>query len=309
MKSRKVLVTGSNGLLGQKLTDLYLRVPDVQLIATGLGENRHPKEEGFIYEILDITEEKEVAKLIKRHQPDCIINTAAMTNVDSCEEDRNRCDSLNVDAVKYLCKAATKAGAHLIHLSTDFIFDGTAGPYKETDEPNPLSYYGESKLKSENLVQELKGNWSIIRTVLVYGLVADMSRSNIVLWAKESLEKNRDVFVVDDQYRSPTLAEDLAMGCFLVESQGKNGIYNISGKDQLNIYEIVGRVAKKYDLSMEHVHRTNSDKLDQKAVRPPITGLDLSKSIIELGYEPHSLNEGMDVLDEQVKRAKEKNQA
>jgi dTDP-4-dehydrorhamnose reductase len=303
MKNRKVLITGSNGLLGQKLTDLYLRVPEVQLIATGLNQNRHPEEEGFIYELLDISDEKQVHDVIGRHKPDCIINTAAMTNVDACEENKKLCDALNVNAVKYLCEAAEKAGAHLIHLSTDFIFDGEAGPYKEIDKPNPLSYYGESKLKGENIVKQDCSKWAIIRTVLVYGLVTDMSRSNIVLWAKESLEKNREIHVVDDQFRSPTLAEDLAMGCFLVESQQKTGIYNISGKDQLNIFELVARVAKKYDLSMDNVHRTNSSSLNQKAVRPPVTGFDLSKSIIELGYQPHSLSEGMDLLDEQVKAA------
>lgn len=303
MNKRKVLVTGSNGLLGQKLTDLYLRVPEVELIATGLNHNRHPEDEGFIYTSLDITNRKNVMDVIGKYKPDCIINAAAMTNVDACEEKKEMCDALNVDAVQYLCEAAKKHNAHLIHLSTDFIFDGTAGPYKEDDEPNPLSYYGHSKLKGEQIIQSELENWAIIRTVLVYGLVADMSRSNIVLWAKESLEKGREISVVDDQYRSPTLAEDLAMGCFLVESQGKNGIYNISGKDQVNIYEIVEMVAKRYNLSMDKVSRTTSESLNQKAKRPPVTGFVLTKAIVELGYQPHSMLEGMALLEEQVAKA------
>jgi dTDP-4-dehydrorhamnose reductase len=303
MSKRKVLVTGSNGLLGQKLTDLYLRVPDVELIATGLNHNRHPEEAGFIYEKLDITNRKNVLDLIAKHKPDCIINTAAMTNVDACEDNKELCDELNVTGVKNLCEAAKANGVQLIHLSTDFIFDGKDGPYTEEAEPNPLSYYGHSKLKGEQIIQEKLENWAIIRTVLVYGLVADMSRSNIVLWAKDSLEKKREIHVVDDQYRSPTLAEDLAMGCFLVESQQKTGIFNISGKDQVNIYELVELVAKRYNLSMDNVHRASSDTLNQKAKRPPITGFVLTKAIVELGYQPHSINEGMEVLEEQVSKA------
>lgn len=304
MEKRKVLVTGSNGLLGQKLTDLYLTKDDVELVATGLGNNRHPESEGFEYVEMDITNEQQVKDVISEHKPDCIINTAAMTNVDACEENKSLCDALNVHAVEYLSKGAEANGAHFIHLSTDFIFDGTAGPYKEDDEPNPLSYYGNSKLKGEEIVKENCSNWSILRTVLVYGLVADMSRSNIVLWAKESLEKERPISVVDDQFRSPTLAEDLAMGCYLAESQGKEGVFNISGKDQMNIYELVERVAARYNLSMDNVSRTSSEKLNQKAKRPRITGFDLSKARVELGYEPHSFEEGMALLEQQVAQAK-----
>jgi len=308
MKLKKVLVTGSNGLLGQKLTDLYLNKPEVELIATGINNNRHPADEGYQYLQMDITVENDVKRVIQEVQPDCIINTAAMTNVDACEDNKALCDALNVNAVKYLSEAAQAVGAHLIHLSTDFIFDGTAGPYKEGDIPQPLSYYGHSKLKGEQIVQETCDNWSIVRTVLVYGLVADMSRSNIVLWAKESLEKGRNINVVDDQFRSPTLAEDLAMGCYLVESQDAQGIFNISGKDQMNIYELVERVATRYGLSMDNVGRISSSTLNQKAQRPPVTGFDLSKARTELGYEPHSFEEGMALLEKQVAIAEENNE-
>jgi dTDP-4-dehydrorhamnose reductase len=201
---KKVLITGSNGLLGQKLLDLYLTIEDIELIATARGENRYPRKEGYTYTSLDITNEKEVQHVIAQHAPDCIINTAAMTNVDSCETDKEGCDKLNVDAVAYLIAAANTAGAHLIHLSTDFIFDGKKGPYKEDDEANPLSYYGHSKLLAENMVREYCTKWSIARTVLVYGVVNDMSRSNIVLWAKGALEKGQPINVVDDQFRTPT---------------------------------------------------------------------------------------------------------
>ena len=297
---KKVLITGSNGLLGQKLLDLYLTIEDIELIATARGENRYPRKEGYTYTSLDITNEKEVQQVIAQHAPDCIIKTAAMTNVDSCETDKEGCDKLNVDAVAYLIAAANTAGAHLIHLSTDFIFDGKKGPYKEDDEANPLSYYGHSKLLAENMVREYCTKWSIARTVLVYGVVNDMSRSNIVLWAKGALEKGQPINVVDDQFRTPTLAEDLAKGCQLIEHKQAEGIYNISGKDQMSILELVQRVANYFDLDASVLRVVSSESLNQPAKRPPLTGFDLTKSRKVLGYEPHSFEQGIGVLMEQL---------
>jgi len=148
----KILITGSNGLLGQKLLH-KLRVDNsVDLIATSRGENRVSEQSNYKYIDLDITDETAVAQIIAGQNPDVVINTAAMTNVDLCEEKKTECDDLNVNAVQYLADACDKIDAHLIHISTDFIFDGEDGPYKEEDEPNPLSYYGLSKLKSEHLL-------------------------------------------------------------------------------------------------------------------------------------------------------------
>lgn len=293
---KKILLTGSNGLLGQKLMDLYLTIDDIELIATARGENRYPRKEGYTYVTLDITNETEVQTVIKEHTPHCIINTAAMTNVDSCETDKEGCDKLNVDAVAYLVAAANEVDAHFIHLSTDFIFDGKKGPYKEDDEPNPLSYYGHSKLLAENMVSQYCNKWSIARTVLVYGVVHDMSRSNIVLWAKGALEKGQPINVVADQFRSPTLAEDLAKGCQLIESKQAEGIFNISGKDQMSILEIVERVADYFELDKSIINVISSESLNQAAKRPPLTGFDLSKSRRVLGYSPHSFEEGIGVL-------------
>lgn len=298
---RKVLITGSNGLLGQKLIDLYAGSNEVELIATSRGANRYPATEGYTYMSLDITSEKQVFDVLKKCLPDAVINTAAMTNVDQCEDMQEECDALNVDAVKYLVEACNEIKAHFIHLSTDFIFDGEAGPYKEEDNANPLSYYGMSKWKGEQLIMDQSDNWSIARTILVYGVVADMSRSNIVLWAKGALEQGKTLNIIDDQFRMPTLAEDLAQGCFLIEKQKKNGVYNICGKDFMHIYELVQRVAKHYGLSMESVGKTNSASLNQKAKRPPRTGFDLTKSRRELGYEPRSFEEGLQILDQQLK--------
>ena len=185
----KILITGSNGLLGQKLVKLLANKDNVELLATSKGVNRVNDTSGYQYKSLDITNKEEVLSIVNGFRPNAIINTAAMTNVDACESDKELCWDLNVNAVKYFIEASEKNDSHLIHLSTDFVFDGEEGPYKEGDQPNPLSYYGESKHEAEKLLQASNIKWSIARTIIVYGIVDDMSRSNIVLWAKEALEK------------------------------------------------------------------------------------------------------------------------
>lgn len=297
----KVLITGSNGLLGQKLVDLYRTRKDIAFIATARGEDRYPDPTGYIYESLDITKQAEVIAVMSKHQPDVIINTAAMTNVDACETEKEACDDLNINAVKYLVEECNKYNTHLIHLSTDFIFDGTHGPLSENEIPKPLSYYGESKLKGEEMVIKNCNNWAIARTVLVYGIVSDMSRSNIVLWAKGALESGKTINVVGDQFRTPTLAEDLAMGCALIADKGVVGFYNISGKDFMSVFDLVYRVADFWKLDKSLMNLSSSEGIKQPAKRPPITGFRLDKAIKDLGYQPHSFEEGLALLDQQLK--------
>ncbi|HEY0029933.1 MAG TPA: SDR family oxidoreductase [Bacteroidia bacterium] len=303
---KKILITGSNGLLGQKLVYALLKRKDIQLIATSLGENRLIKKDGYLYESLDITNSNEVEAIVKKHLPDVIINTAAMTNVDACETKREECWALNVNAVQYLADAIEKHSnnTQLIHLSTDFIFDGQKGTvYVETDQPNPQSYYALSKYESEKILEKSTIQWSIVRTIIVYGIVDNMSRSNIVLWAKDALTKEQKINVVDDQFRAPTLAEDLAEGCILIADKKATGIYHLSGPDTMSILDLVYKVADFWKLDKSLVTPSKSNNLNQAAKRPPRTGFDISKAKRELGYAPHSFVEGLKVLDAQLKQS------
>ena len=298
---KKVLVTGSNGLLGQKLTERILFKKDFELIATSKGINRFTETEGYTYADMDIADEESVNKVIAKFKPDVVINTAAMTNVDTCEIEKELCWALNVTAIKYLIKACEKHQIQLIHLSTDFIFDGEDGPYLEDAKANPLSYYGESKLAAEELLLNSNIHFTILRTIIVYGIVNDMSRSNIVLWAKAALEKGNPINVVDDQWRMPTLAEDLAEICLLAAEKGAKGIFNASGKDMMSIVELVQHVADYYQLDKSLINPISTASLNQTAKRPKRTGFILDKSIKELGYQPHSFTEGIAMMDKQIK--------
>jgi dTDP-4-dehydrorhamnose reductase len=298
----KILITGSNGLLGQKLLHKLRQDSSVELIATSKGKNRVSEKNGYTYFSLDITNNDAVARCIASKKPQVVINTAAMTNVDLCEDEKQACNDLNIDAVKYLADACEKVTAHLIQISTDFIFDGEDGPYKEEDKPNPLSYYGLSKLKSEQLLQAHNVKWTILRTIIVFGVGEKLSKGNIVLWAKGALEKGESLNIIDDQFRAPTLAEDLADICILAAKKKAFGIFNASGKDIMSIYEIVERIAKYYGNSTENLNKISTATLKQKAGRPPKTGFILDKSRKGLGYNPHSFEECLTIIDQQLKK-------
>jgi len=298
---KTVLITGSNGLLGQKLVQQLHAKPNYKLIATSKGANRISSIAGFVYEQVDITDPDQVKNVFAKHQPDILINTAAMTNVDACEDDKKGCWEMNVNAVEYLLAESEKYGTHFIHLSTDFVFDGENGPYSESDLPKPLSYYGESKFASEKVLQNSEyKNWAIARTIIVYGLVEQMSRSNIVLWAKGALEKGDPINVVDDQFRSPTLAIDLAKGCIFIADKQAKGVYHLSGKDLMSILELVNRVADFFKLDKSSISAIKSITLNQTAKRPPKTGFVLDKAIRELGYNPATFEEGLAIVSQEL---------
>jgi dTDP-4-dehydrorhamnose reductase len=294
----RILVTGANGLLGQKLVELILTKDDY-LIATAKSKLAIDQPKGEFHS-LDITKLTEVETVIGKARPDVIINTAAMTQVDHCETEREKCWLNNVTAVENLVRVCEKTGTRLIHISTDFIFDGTRGPLDELEKPNPLSSYGESKLAAEVVVQKSKTDWAILRTVLVFGVTKDMSRSNIVLWVKKSLEEGKTINVVNDQWRTPTLAEDLAMGCYLAATKNAKGIYNISGYEMMTPYDIAITTADFFGLDKSLIKQTDSTQFKQPAARPPKTGFIIDKARKELGYAPRTFKEGLKLLSSQI---------
>ena len=296
----KLLVTGANGLLGQKLCALLAGDEAIHLIATARHQLNFDLP-NVKFEALDVTVEDSIKKVFSATKPDVVIHTAAMTQVDQCESEREACWLNNVTAVEYLAKTCEANNIHLIHVSTDFIFDGTHGPLDEEAIPNPLSYYGESKLAAEKVVMKSKSPWAILRTVLVYGVTKDMSRSNIVLWVKKSLEEGKSINVVNDQWRTPTLAEDLAMGCYLAAKNKARGVYNISGDEMMTPHDIAIATATFFKLDKSLIKTADSGNFKQPAKRPAKTGFIIRKAEKELGYHPHSFVEGLAVVASQLK--------
>ena len=290
---KKIVITGSNGLLGQTLVNLLMKAPEnYSVFGLSKGDNRMNRND-FLYYDIDITNYSQLEECITYIQPSFIINTAAMTNVDTCELKPEECNNLNIEAVKYLTQICTKLNIHFIQISTDFIFDGSKGIYKETDLPNPLSIYGHSKLKAENIVKNSGVNFSILRTILVYGKGVNLKRNNIVLWVKDMLENNKENTIVDDQYRMPTYVEDLAMACKLIVDKNISGVYHISSNELLSVFEIANQIADVFGLNKKLIKPISSKTLNQKAIRPQKTGFDLSKTIKELDFQPTSFLLGL----------------
>ena len=298
--SKRILLTGSNGLLGQKVLNRLAGLPHIDLLAIGRGVNRHPLREGYAYQSLDLTDSQEVAEAFQSFRPQHVIHTAAMTQVDACEKERELCDAVNVEAVKTLADLCKKHESHMVHISTDFIFDGENGPYLENDTPNPVNYYGLSKLKAEQVLEESGIPCAILRTMLLYGVTPGMSRSNILLWAKKSLEEGQTIRVVNDQVRCPTLAEDLANATVAAVMRNATGTFHISGAEMMNIYELVLRIAAYWKLDETLVNPISSSSLKQAAKRPPRTGFILLKAQTQLDYRPHSLEQGFAHVEKQL---------
>lgn len=297
---QKVLITGSNGLLGQKLVNLLTPKFEFEVIALSKGKNRNETAKNYNYYNLDITNAKELTKLLNDLKPHYIINCAAMTNVDECEREKEKCNLINIEAVKTLTEITKNHHSHLIQLSTDFIFDGKNGPYKEDDEPNPISHYGLSKLKSEELIIKAGIKYTILRTILVYGIVDNMPRNNIVIWIKDALENKQEITMVDDQYRMPTLVDDLAYACIESIHQNAYGIFHISSSELLSIYEMALQVANTFNLDTSFIKRISTLELNQTAKRPSKTGFNLDKSKKILKFPVLTFNNRLQVFKDQL---------
>jgi dTDP-4-dehydrorhamnose reductase len=281
-------------MLGQYLLKA-LNSKEAIVMATGKGPCRVDSllSETIMYRELDITDGMQVDVVFREFLPDLVIHSAAITQADYCEIHKQECWNVNVTATRFLVEASRKTGAFFIYISTDFVFDGKSGPYSEKDHPEPVNYYGSSKLTAEKAVMEKGLQWSIIRTVLVYGKTVDGTRSNIISWVKGELENDRPVKVVDDQVRTPTYAGDLAAGILLVAFNRASGTWHISGSETLTPFQMATRVADELKLNKDLIEKVDASVFKQLAIRPLRTGFIIDKAIKDLGYQPISFEEGI----------------
>jgi dTDP-4-dehydrorhamnose reductase len=298
---KTVILTGSNGLLGQKIVAKLAGRQAVNLIAVSLGENRFPFPEGYTYESADVSDVQRMGELFEKYKPTEIIHAAAMTNVDACEREPEACRKANVDATGGLVTLCETFHTSMIYISTDFVFKGDKMPCTEKDKPNPISVYGESKMEAEKVVMAMNQPWTVIRTALIYGVMYGSQRSNFVLWARNAMLEGKQVTAVSDEVRSPTLAEDLAEGIVLALMKDKYGIYHISGPEVNSVSFFVHQLAQFWKLNEALITEVTSDSLTRPARRPLKTGFNIIKAQIELGYKPHNFAEGLAIVDAQLK--------
>lgn len=293
----KVLITGANGLIGQHVTKLLLD-KNYRVVATSRGESRLPFQPSgnYTYHAMDVANALETFAVMSLEKPDVVVHTAAMTQVDDCELRPQQCERINVQGTSQVLTDAETFSSHFIYISTDFVFDGEKGNYTEEDETKPINLYGFSKLQAESMVQTNTIPFAIVRTCLVYGNLLQGSRTNIVSWVKESLEQGKTIRVVSDQWRTPTYVEDVAKGIALIIEKKATGIYHISGKDLLTPYEIAIKTANKFQLDATKIIKVDAATFKQPGRRPLKTGFVIEKARQELGYEPISFEEGLNLM-------------
>jgi dTDP-4-dehydrorhamnose reductase len=298
---RRILLVGSNGLLGQKTAEFLVRGTDHQVLLASQEEKPVRPMAPAEYVCLDITAGKEVRRVVADFAPEAVINAAAMTNVDACETEREAAWKVNVEGVEHLIEASRKTGAALYHVSTDYVFDGKAGPYAEDDPPAPLSYYGKTKLASENALRAAGIPFFIARTIVLYGFAHGV-KANFVLWLLQNLEQGSPVRIVDDQFANPTLVDDLAYALVKAVELKRTGLYHIAGRDVIHRHAMALAVAKVFGLDAGLITPVRSSTLRQAAPRPLRSGLVTLKAETELGYRPSTVEEGLQVMKNQMAR-------
>ncbi len=286
----RALVVGSNGLLGTNLVSLLKDAYDVY----GLDLFRAKDAEcpGVEYFEGDLTDKKRIVEIVKSLQPNYIFNAAAYTNVDRSESEREVCWKVNAEGVSYLAYAAKLIHAKMIHVSTDYVFDGKNGPYRETDRPNPLGYYAKSKLAGENLLHSSGADFVIARTIVLYGY-SPTAPDNFVTWAVKQLRNGQAIRIVDDQFSNPTLADELAQALRVLAENDASGVYHVSGRDVFDRYTFTQMLAKVFDLDASLISPVKTSEFQQAAPRPLKSGFVTEKFESEFGKIMSSTEEGL----------------
>lgn len=293
----RILITGSNGMLGQRTVEFYSSKNNYEILALSVEDKS--VIEGIEYLSCDLADKDKIKKAVYDFCPDSIINTAAYTNVDLSETERELAWKINVKGVEYLAEAARVIDAHLLHISTDYIFDGKNGPYNETAKPNPIGYYGRTKLASENALKISGINYTVLRTNVLYG-IAKNSRPDFVKWVVSMLRDGKQIRIVTDQINNPTFIDDLVQAINKAIEFRKYGIFNIGGAEFLSRYDFTLRIADYFNLNKSLIVPIKTSDLNQAARRPLKSGLLTIKAQSELGFKPHTIKETLFLMQKEL---------
>jgi len=286
----RILITGANGMLGEKC----IKTLGTQhiLIATDLAEE--PSDPQILgehsYQRLDITDRSAIKAILARFAPKIVVNCAAFTDVDGSEDQRELAYAVNVGGVQNFIAELTDESVHFIQISTDYVFDGRNGPYRENDPVNPISYYGWTKLEAEKVLMDAHCRWTIIRTNVLFGQ-SRYRAASFVDWVIRNLAASKAIRVVNDQFGNPTWADGLAEVIAAVIEQRLTGLYHYGGRDYVNRYEFAQLIAEVFDLDASLIIPITTESLNQKAKRPLRSGLICEKIVQALNIQLYSLRD------------------
>ncbi len=290
METLKLLVTGASGLLGHKVAQLALKKGhEIYSIY-----KEHSINLGTPIK-LDLTGQSEVFKVISRLKPELVIHTAAYTDVDGCEINKDLAWKVNAEATKHVAMASTSTGAHLTYVSTDYIFDGEKGFYTEDDSPNPISYYGYTKLRGEEFVKEHAKEWCIARASVIYGW-SQTQKLNFATWLINNLNQGKEVKVLIDQYVSPTLNTNLAGMLLDIAERKIIGTLHTAGATRVSRHEFALKLAEVFNLNMDMIKPAKTDEMSWRAKRPKDSSLNISKASSLLNAKPLRLDHALQMM-------------
>jgi len=264
----KILITGGSGLLGLKLRDI-LQNKNYEVFST--FNNDIINNEDFYR--MDVSIRADVKTVFEHVKPDFVVHTAAFTDVDGCELDQQKARSVNVGGTEKIAMYAHSYGAKLLYVSTDYVFDGKKGNYKETDETNPINFYGLSKLEGEKIIQNICDDYIIARTSVIFG----KGRHNFFTWIIEKLQNNEQINIVTDQFVSPTFNLDLSEQILALIQKNESGIFHTAGGQSISRYNFATIIADIFSLDKTLINPIKMQNIDWVAKRPMDSSLDVSK--------------------------------
>lgn len=289
----KIAITGASSLTASSLIPMLLEETDAELLLLS-SKDVQTHDERISGTRIDYRHKAEVKSAILGFMPQVIINTAAMTNVDACEMDRGTAWQINVALVEHLARLARVTDAHLIHFSTDYVFDGSRGPYIETDIPSPINYYGKTKLAGENTCLSLNPDATVVRTNVLYG--PSPAHTDFVRWVLTSMESGTDVQVVSDQFSNPTYIDDLAEAVVRIVLRKRTGVYHVGGADYLSRYDFAIKIANFFKIDSSALKPVTTTELAQPARRPLKGGLIMLKAESDLRMKFRGIESGLTSL-------------
>jgi len=284
----KLLLTGASGLFGYRFAELALR----ESFEVYSGYSEHLINVGHPFK-LNVTNSEAMMNIFSRIRPDVVVHAAALTDVDLCERDKVLAYRTNVNGTKNIVEACRRFSAYLVYISTDYVFQGDRGMYKEDDVCNPIDYYGYSKLEGEKLVRSSGLDHLVARASVIYGSRPARGKVNFALWALEKLRKEETIPVLVDQFVSPTLNSSLAEMILETVSRWITGVYHMAGATRISRYDFVRMLAEAFELDRILIRPAKMDDMNWFARRPRDSSLDVSKATSQLRHKPLNIEEAM----------------
>ena len=292
----KLLITGASGLYGSKLAALAL-ARNFEVYSCYVQEL--PVCGNFVK--FDVSNRELVDEAFKRVKPDVVVHAASVTDVDKCELNKELAWKINVDGTKNIVEAAKRIGSFVIYISTDYVFNGKKGNYKESDKPAPINYYGLTKLKSEELVKA-QAEYFIGRPSVIYGSTPAAGKVNFALWLIDALRKGERVKIVTDQWNTPTLNTNLAEMTLEVIERRITGTFHFCGASRVSRFEFSQLIAEAFGLDKTLIDPVSSSQFSWPAKRPMDSSLDTSKAQQTLQNKPLKIGEALERLKNELSK-------